>query len=324
MFLLYADASGTADQQDHSKHYVLLGLCVPEGHWFALNRLLQSLKTRYCQPGQDFELHAAEFCVSINEQTEIPDFDQLSRTDRRAKVQALRQQRIDAEKNSKKKKARIDKYRRTEQFIHLTRLERSRLLEDALDLVGANDRIRLFGEAIHKAHPAVASGQVDPVHQAFEQVTSRFDAYLQMIDHWKLKKSPRRKIDNGLIVLDKDYSTEAAIQDQFKRYRQHGHPWGQMRHVIDVPMFASSDLVCGLQLVDACAYAVRRYLDTQAVVGSHEERNFLRIFHRFDQDGQGNLHGLRHYVATGTCACLACQRRGHAPTRQVSMTPLGP
>jgi Protein of unknown function (DUF3800) len=186
------------------------------------------------------------------------------------------------------------------------------LLENALDLVGAHKGIVLFGEAVWKAHPAVVAGHCDPVHQAFEQVVARFDAFLKRTDDWKLQKSPRRTIDNGLLVLDQDYSTEASIVNQFRDYRKKGHPWGKMQHVIDVPFFASSERVSGLQLVDICAYAVRRYLDKKAVVGSHEERNFQRIFHRFDRDNSWKLHGLRHYVPADSCTCLICKERGHA------------
>lgn len=212
MFLLYADASGAADHSDvNTRHYVLLGLAVHEGTWFALDKRLNGLKAAYCQPGDHFELHAAEFACSIKEQDEIAGFAGMSWTDRRATVTAIRQAKIAAEPTAKARKAREKIYKRTESFIHL------------------------------------------------------------------------------------------------------GHPWGRLLHVIDVPFFAASDRVCGLQLVDICAYAVRRYLDKNAVAGSHEERNFQRIFQRFDRDNLGRLHGLRHYVQAGTCGCLICQERGHAP-----------
>jgi hypothetical protein len=314
MYLLYADASGTADLSDTStRHHVLLGLCVHEGTWFALDKRLNGLKSGYCQRGDEFELHAAQFACTIAEQDEVPGFAGMSWTDRRAKVAEIRRAKIAAEPTAAAKKTRADRYKRTEPFIHLTRQERSRLLEDALDLVGAHRGIVLFGEAISKAHPSVVGGHLDPVHQAFEQVVARFDAFLKRTDDWKLQKSPRRTIDNGLLVLDQDYSTEAALVNQFRNYRQRGHPWGKMRHVIDVPFFASSERVCGLQLVDICAYAVRRYLDKNAAAGSHEEKNFRRIFHRFDRDNLGKLHGLRHYIPAGACSCSICQERGHAP-----------
>lgn len=314
MYLLYLDASGSADLTDvNTHHYVLVGLCVHEGTWFALDNRLNGLKSAYCQHGEEFELHAIQFACSIDEQEAIPGFAGMSWTDRRSRVTAIREGRIAAESSPAAKKKRREKYQRTEPFIHLSRQERSRLLEDALDLVGAHDGIRLFGEAISKSHPAVVEGRIEPVHQAFEQVVSRFDAFLIRRDQWKLQKGPRRTIDNGLLVLDNDYSTEAAIFNQFRDFRMKGHPWGKMQHVIDVPFFASSERVCGLQLVDICAYAVRRYLDKNAIVGSHEERNFERIFHRFDRDNGGRLHGLRHYVPSGTCTCLICRARGHAP-----------
>jgi hypothetical protein len=86
VYLLYLDAFGTPDQQDASRHYVLLGICVHEGTWFALNRRMPALKQRHTLPGQDFELHAAQFAVSIHEQDEVPDFEHLSYADRRARV----------------------------------------------------------------------------------------------------------------------------------------------------------------------------------------------------------------------------------------------
>ncbi len=88
-----------------------------------------------------------------------------------------------------------------------------------------------------------------------------------------------------------------------------------MTHVIDVPFFASSAKVGGLQLADVAAYVVRRYVDRGAILGSHEERHFTKIFQRFDRDTLGHLHGLRHYVPANSCICLICSERGHAISR---------
>jgi hypothetical protein len=315
MYLLYADVSGTAELQDNSKHYVLLGVCMHEGTWFGLNNRIQNLKARYCQPGRTFELHAKQFACTINEQDRIPHFAEMSWTDRRDHVLQYRQTRINAAANSAERSKLRKKYRNTEPFIHLSRPERNRLLEDALDMVGGHEGIRLFCEAISKAHPGVVSGQIDPVEQAFEQVVARFDAFLQVRHRWKLERTSRPTFDNGLLILDRDYSAEPVIAKQFDRFRQDGHPWGQLRHVIDIPFSASSAQLGGLQAADICAYAVRRYLDKDAIAGSHEERNFQRIFHRFDQDNMGHLHGLRHYTPAGSCGCLICQQRGHSSSR---------
>ncbi len=313
MYILYLDASGNAELTDTgSNHYVLVGVCLHEGSWFGLNQRVDALKTQYCSPGETFELHVTEFAGSIHDQGIVPGFDLMSWTDRRAHVQQIRDARIAATADVGEKVRLRKKYKRTQPFIHLSRAERSQLLVDALDLVAGHERIRLFGEAISKDHPHIRSGG-DPVEQAFTQVVSRFDSYLQQRHAWKQKASPRASVDNGLLILDQDYSKEPKIHRRFEAIRRAGHLRGKLRHVIEIPMFAGSDRFCGLQIADVCAYALRRYLDRGAVVGSHEERNFQRIFRRFDQDSMGRLHGLRHYTPAGSCGCLICQQRGHSP-----------
>ncbi len=82
MFLLYLDASGTVQQQDATLHYVLVGAAVHENTWFALNKRMRGLKGKYAYPGEDFELHVKDFCISIRAQNQIPGFDQMNiRTD---------------------------------------------------------------------------------------------------------------------------------------------------------------------------------------------------------------------------------------------------
>jgi hypothetical protein len=81
---------------------------------------------------------------------------------------------------------------------------------------------------------------------------------------------------------------------------------------MDAPFFVASNKFPGIQIGDVCAYALRRYLDKGGALNSHEEKQFLRIFGLFDRDA-GKLHGLRHYTQGGTCKCLICRERGHAP-----------
>jgi hypothetical protein len=80
---------------------------------------------------------------------------------------------------------------------------------------------------------------------------------------------------------------------------------------MDAPFFVDSMKFPGIQLGDVGAYAVRRYLDKGAVVGSHEEKQFSRIFQRFDRS-DGKLHGIRHYTQGGKCQCMICKERGHS------------
>ncbi len=203
-------------------------------------------------------------------------------------------------------------HRRMLPFTHLSRAQRSQLYEDALDLVGGHTGLVLFAEAIEKKHPGVINGSVDCTRQAFEQVITRFDAYLGRKAHYRGLYSNRLVSgDKGLIVMDRDLEKERDIERQFADYQNQGHPWGQLEFVMDAPFFVDSMKFPGIQLGDVCAYAVRRYLDKGATVGSHEEMQFLRIFQRFDRS-DGKLHGLRHYTQGGTCKCVICKERGHS------------
>ena len=255
-----------------------------------------------------------DFNTVIDEQALIPRFDEMNHTDRRANVLRLRGERLHVTADPRKRERLKKEFRRTQPFVHLTRTERSRLYEETLDLVGGHAGLVLFGEAIEKQHPAVAAGTIDCVRQAFEQVITRFDAYLNRRTAWRRLSTTRRvRGDKGLIVMDRDLEKEREIERQFDDYRKQGHPWGQLQYVVDTPFFVSSSRLPGIQIVDACAYALRRYLDKGAVADSHEEKQFRRIFGLFDRDA-GQLHGLRHYTLGGSCACLICRERGHGRT----------
>lgn len=318
MYLLYLDASGTPELQDNSKHYVLVGLCMHEADWFSLDERIHKLKRKYCLAESDpaqLEIHVKQFAVTIKEQEEIPDFALMSRADRRSRVLEIRQKKIDNESTHKGRSGRTAKYKDTDPYIHLTRNERSQLLEDAIDIIAGHDGIKLFGEAVSKSHPGMMSGNINPVKQAFTQVVSRFDKFLQKRSDWVSQGRRDQIIDHGLLMLDRDANTESTIEKLFQDFRENGHPFGYMTHVIDVPFFASSAKVGGLQLADVAAYVVRRYVDRGAILGSHEERHFTKIFQRFDRDTLGHLHGLRHYVPANSCKCLICSERGHAISR---------
>lgn len=179
MYLLYLDASGTPDIRDSAQPtFVLLGLTIHEGNWFALEKRVAALKLRYQFPGVPLELHAKDICSSIKEQDEIPSFESMTWEARRAEVMSLREKKL-AGKAPKDRQTARERYRATEATVHLTRLERSRLYEGTLELVGSHEQIRLFAEIVDKAHLLRTTGKRSAVGPAFEQVISRFDAFLQ-------------------------------------------------------------------------------------------------------------------------------------------------
>ncbi len=316
MHLLYLDASGTDRQNDMTtQHYVLVGVGMPEAAWFELARGVSELKRKYAFPGSDpdaFELHVKQFAVQYEEQRDVPDVETLSWEDRRRKTLEARRARLAAAPNGEAKEARRKKYRGSAPYIHLSRRERSQLLEDAVDLVSSYRSVRLFGEAVSKKHPAVVEGRVSPVREAFTQVVSRFDRMLQNIAGPRFQgDTTRRFAHHGLLILDQDPTSEEMIEGLFRHFRDHGHPFGMLSRVIDVPFFAPSVKVGGLQVADVVAYVVRRYFDKEAKPGSHEDAQFVKLFQGFDRDGSGRLHGLRHYVPANSCHCRVCVERGH-------------
>lgn len=312
MFLLYVDASGTPDVPGDRNVFAMVGICVHEGTWFALEKRVRRLKQKYALAGEDFELHAKDFCCSIREQDEIHDFARLEPAVRRQRVLALRAAKL-AGLGGAQRASRQKKYRGTDPFVHLTRQERSALLEEALDLAGSHDGIRLIGEVIDKPYCFRRTGASDVMRQAFTQVVTRFDHFLKWLNDTK----PPGRVDNGLLLMDREPTYEQRLSRILAEYRAQGHPWGELRHVLEAPFFVESASVSAVQLGDLCAYAVRRYVERASVAASPEEANFRRIWARFDRSGP-RLHGLRHYCPPGSCTCLICEERRRTQADRVS------
>jgi len=302
LYLLYVDASGTPELSDVTKAFTLLGVCVHEGTWHALDQRVRALKERYSSEPRQFELHAMDFCVSIKEQSEVDGFDDLDWSERQRRIRQLREEKLEKYQVPKRnKKAKY--FKRTNRFIHLTRHERTRLFQEGLEIVGSHHGLVLFGEVVDKQHFLKAHGNASPVGDTFAQVVSRFDSYLKRTNNYL-----EHGVENGLLVIDREPSSEDRYRHLLARYRDHGHPWGNLQHVIETPFFVDSKLATAIQLADLCAYALRRHIEHSDC--THEKTDFRRIFHKFDRS-EGNLHGVRHYCARGSCTCLVCSERGH-------------
>lgn len=150
---------------------------------------------------------------------------------------------------------------------------------------------RLFGCAIDKA----AVSPRDPAEYAFEQMCSRFDQFLarQRNDRFEQK---------GLIVFDKSVR-ENRLQQLTHGFRQAGHSWGKLRHIVDVPFFVDSRATRAIQFADLVAYALWRRFERD------DDTLFSIIRNGFDSDG-GVVHGLLHErYANSSCDCPYCVTR---------------
>ncbi len=187
-------------------------------------------------------------------------------------------------------------YEKSEAYIHLTKHERLTLAEDVADTVGSWGFARLFAECIDKLHfdPNRSSRTVE--EQAFEQVISRFERYLNNINSGQSQKT------YGLTVHDNNETVSRKHTSLMRHFHQRGTLWTSVNDIIETPMFVDSSLTSMVQVADLCAYSLRRFVE------NGEENLFRRIFSRADRFG-GNTVGVRHFSARN-CVCQICQSHG--------------
>lgn len=156
----------------------------------------------------------------------------------------------------------------------------------------ARPGVVIFGCAVHKN----SFPRQDPVKLAFEDLSSRFNMFLE-------HHSDSSEKSRGIIVIDKS-SYELGLQNLTVEIRRNGNRWGsQLRSLCEVPLFVDSKASRIIQLADHIAYALfRRY--------SQDDINYYNcIEDRFDQY-EGVIQGLvhkQHY--TNSCTCPACLTR---------------
>ncbi len=287
MYLLYLDASGSANPKDvNTKHYVYLG-CPCRNRTGRTSTLTWTLKSRYRFPGEDFELHVKQFAVSMREQDKTPDFEKMGYEDRREAVRELRKKALAAEKTAEKREEMRKRFKGTDPFIHLTR-ERSQLLEDAVALIGSFDNIKLFADAVSKSHPGVTGGTVDPVIETFTQAITRFDTFLDKIAMKAQERDRRGALTTGC-------SSWIRIHPP-KRNTPEVPPLSPTRTPIwQAPACHRRPILCSQRQGERSAtrrclrLCVASVFGFGEVMGSHEERQFLTIFRLFDRDPRGRL-----------------------------------
>ena len=175
--------------------------------------------------------------------------------------------------------------------------ERIKIICDVLNVLScAYQSIVAFACAVHKK----SFPSDDPVLTAYEDLSSRFDIFIQRV-------SPEDSGgQRGLIILDKS-SYEAGLQSLTSSIRQSGNRWGnQLRRIGEVPLFVDSKASRIVQLADHIAYSVFRRYD------ANDLTYFNIIESRFDMC-DGRIHGLVHkQLINKNCTCPACITR---PTR---------
>ena len=306
MYFCYIDESGTTELPGNTSHFVLAGLSIPVQKWKTCDQDIEAIKQKYALAGQ--EIHVAWLLRKFIEQSKIPNFSALDHKNRRIQVETLRKAELLRLQNAKKpkqyKQARKT-YAETDKYIHLTLDERRRLASDLADCLSNWGFARLFAECIDKVHfnPAITKKTV--AEQAFEQVVSRFETFLQVV-------STGAKAELlGLLIHDNNQTVAKKHTELMKHFHSQGTLWTQISNIIETPLFVDSELTGMVQIADLCAYALRRYLEND------EKTLFRQIFRVADRKGKVAV-GVRHF-AKQPCPCMICA--AHNPGQPLAAVP---
>lgn len=183
-------------------------------------------------------------------------------------------------------------------FDTLSVEQRRQLITDLYQVMRAHRGV-LFGVVIEKAWT-----HEDPYERAFEELTNRFDLFLQR-HNIQIANNPEREEQRGLIVVAES-SYRDRLQILGRRFRGGTTRWRQVRTLADVPFFVPASNTRLLQLADFCANAIHgRY-------NGGYTRDFDIIAPKFDRDTTGRIHGLNHLTRDQDCQCPACLSRRQA------------
>ncbi len=300
MYLCYIDESGTSDIPGNTSHFVLAGISIPIWHWNTCDREVESIKRPIGL--QDAEIHVAWLLRKYPEQARIANFDSLSFDQRRSEVErARRQELLRLQSSSKHKLYQQTKknFLKTQDYIHLTLAERKAFILKVARCVGGWGFARLFAECVDKVHfdPRRSVRTID--EQAFEQIVSRFEQYLQAIPCG----ADQQRRNYGLLIHDNNQTVANKHTKLMKAFLRAGTFWTRVESIIETPLFVDSQLTSMVQIADLCAYGLRRYLE------NGEKDIFQEIFRRADRRNNVAV-GVRHFT-NDACGCDICS--AHRP-----------
>jgi Protein of unknown function (DUF3800) len=305
MYICYVDESGTSEIPGTTSHFVLAGLSIPIWHWRTSDRAVTAIMARFGLDGK--ELHTAWLLRPYLEQSRIPDFEHMDWDTRRATVERERNRYLlSLQQGRRTKTYRTAKktFAHSREYTHLTLGERRQLVQEVADIVSNWGYARLFAECVDKAHFDPTRTARTVAEQAFEQVVSRFEQYLESItDGDKIY---------GLLVHDNNETVDRKHTELMREFHRRGTLWTNVSHIIETPLFVNSDLTSMVQVADLCSYALRRYIENK------ETDLFKRIFQRADRK-YGFTVGVRHFTDP-SYSCEICQTH----RQRVVPAPTGP
>lgn len=293
MYLCYIDESGTSTIPGNTSHFILAGVSIPIYRWRNADGDIIQIKKKYDL--ENAEIHTAWILRKYQEQVHINNFASLSKWERKSEVSKYRKRKLlelqKSQNNSTLRQVKKN-YKHTEPYIHLTLQERKNFIEEIATCISQWGYARLFAECIDKVHfdPERTHRSVD--EQAFEQVISRFEQYLQITDGTSGQRN------YGLIVHDNNETVEKKHTLLMRNFHKKGTLWTNIERIIETPFFVDSQLTSMVQIADLCSYSLRRYLE------NNETLLFDKIYNRADRKYNAVV-GIRHFTVD-TCDCTIC------------------
>jgi hypothetical protein len=292
VYFCYVDESGTPQIPGNTSHYILCGISIPVKDWKKCDSAINKIKAKYGLA--DSEIHTGWIVRSYLEQTKIPGFEAMSYDERRSEVIKQRKAeifRVKKANNPKALKQLKKNYKQTEEHIHLTYNERIAFIREIADQVGSWKHARIFAECIDKVFFDPTKSKLSTEDQAFEQVISRFEHYMDNVSHSEDQTY-------GLLIHDNNETVSKKHTELMKRFHKQGTLWTSIKHIIETPLYVNSELTGMVQIADLCAFGIRRFFENQ------ETDIFDRIKPRFDSH-RGKMVGVRHFTEP-TCDCEIC------------------
>jgi hypothetical protein len=291
MYLCYIDESGTSALPGNTSHFILAALAIPVDCWKECDEQVSNIKDRWGLSGS--EIHTAWMLRKYFEQSKIPKFKDLDYGQRKVAVNGYRKSELlRLQRSNPKLYKQVKKnYRLTEKYIHLTFDERRKIVTELAELIGDWNFARLFSECIDKIffEPSLSNQSID--EQAFEQVVSRFEQYLQYT-------SGKTK-NIGLLIHDNNQTVSKKLTELMMDFHEKGTLWTKVTNIIETPLFVDSKLTSMVQIADLCSFALRRFFE------NGEDYLFKYIFKRADRK-DSKVVGVRHFTRKD-CKCTVCK-----------------
>ena len=189
--------------------------------------------------------------------------------------------------------SKIKAYRRASResgrYAHLTRSERLTCLRDLATELARWEGTRIFAEAISK--PDFQIGARSPYEMAFEQVLTRYQAYLSRVG------------ESGIVVHDNNSKVAPRIHALSRKFHQEGTFYRAIPNIVETPLFVDSNLTAMIQMADLCSFALRRLLEK-------DDAELWDIIEPCVDEFRGVRVGARHYTGRRPCSCRVCVAHG--------------